>query len=98
MKRFLLTFFTALLAFIACSGMFALKYHVVKKERQLAQLQDQIQKDERSIHILNAEWANLTNPKRIRKLMEKNTKLKPIQPAQVIEWTDIDERYERTDL
>ena len=92
MKRFLFTFFMGLLAFIACSGMFSLKYHVVAREHYLKHLQLEIQKNKRSIHILNAEWANLTDPKRIHALMEKNTQLQPIKTSQVIEWSDIDER------
>lgn len=96
MKRFLLTLFLGTLAFIACSGMFSLKYHVMGKEHYLAQLQNEIQKNKRSIHILNAEWANLTEPKRIRSLMQDNTKLTPIKNDQIIEWSDVDVRYERT--
>ena len=95
MKRFLLSFFFGLLAFIACSGMFSLKYHVVAREAYLAKIQTQIQNNLRSIHILNAEWSNLTEPRRIRVLM-LNTNLKPIQTTQVIDWADIDERYEGT--
>ncbi len=94
MKRFILCFFLGLLAFIATSGMFILKYHVVGKENQLARLQNQIQKNNRSIRILKAEWTNLNDPKRIRALMQKNTKLTIIKSAQIIEWKDIDVRYE----
>ena len=96
MKRFLLTLFLGVLAFIACSGMFSLKYHVMGKEHYLSHLQSEIQKNKRSIHILNAEWANLTEPKRIRSLMQGNTRLEPVKPDRVIEWSDVDVRYERT--
>ena len=95
MKRFLITFFFGLLAFIACSGMFSLKYHVVGREHYLRHLQEEIQKNKRSIHILNAELSNLTDPRRIRALI-KNTKLEPVQTSQIIEWSDVDVRYERT--
>ncbi len=95
MKRFLLTLFFGVLAFIACSGMFSLKYHVVGKEHYLAHLQNEIQQNNRSIHILNAELANLTEPKRIRSLMKDNTSLVPIKKEQIIEWSDVDVRYER---
>ena len=91
----LLSFFFGLLAFIACSGMFSLKYHVVARESYLFSLQKQIQKNQRAIHILNAEWSNLTEPRRIRALVQTNTNLSPIQTMQVINWADVDEKYER---
>lgn len=97
MKRVLLTLFFGMLAFIACSGMFSLKYHVLGREHYLSRLQNEIQKNTRSIHILNAEWSNLTDPRRIRILME-NTKLEPMKTSQVIEWSDIDIRYEGMEM
>ena len=97
MKRFLLTFFLAILAFVASSGMFLLKYHVIEREHYLKKVQSEINKNKRSIHILNAEWATLSDPKRIRILVDTQTTLKPVQLPQVLEWDDIDKRYERTD-
>jgi len=96
MKRFLLTVFLGMLAFSALTGMFLVKYHVMNREHYLIQLQRQINKNNRSIHILKAEWANLTDPKRIQVLVEQQTDLKPLRLSQVIEWNDIDRRYERT--
>ena len=89
MKRFIFYFLFGLMAFTATCGMFILKYHVVGKENNLAQIHKQIVKNNRSIHILNAEWANLSNPKRLRILVEKNTSLQKIKPAQVIHWEDV---------
>ena len=89
MKRFFFYFFLGLMAFLATSGMFILKYHVVGKEKNLARIHNQIVQNNRSIHILQAEWANLSDAKRLRILVEKNTTLQKIKPTQVIHWEDI---------
>ena len=89
MKRFIFYFLFGLMAFLATSGMFILKYHVVGKERTLANIHKQIVDNNRSIHILRAEWTNLSDSKRLRILVEKNTKLQKIKPAQIIHWEDI---------
>lgn len=89
MKRFIFYFLFGLMAFLATSGMFILKYHVVGKERALARTHDQIIQNNRSIHILQAEWTNLSDAKRLRILVEKNTELQKIKPTQVIHWNDI---------
>jgi len=89
MKRFIFYFLFGLMAFLATSGMFILKYHVVGKEKTLARMHNQIEQNHRSIHILQAEWTNLSDAKRLRILVEKNTELQKIKPAQVIHWNDI---------
>lgn len=89
MKRFFFYFLLGLMAFLATSGMFILKYHVVGKEKTLARIHRQIGQNNRSIHILQAEWANLSDAKRLRVLVEKNTSLQKIKPAQVVHWEDV---------
>ncbi|MBO5996910.1 MAG: hypothetical protein J6P93_00045 [Alphaproteobacteria bacterium] len=89
MKRFIFYFLFGLMAFLATSGMFILKYHVVGKEKALARTRNQITENNRSIHILRAEWTNLSDSKRLRILVEKNTKLQKIKPSQVIHWEDV---------
>ena len=77
------------MAFLATSGMFILKYHVVGKERSLARMHNQIEQNYRSIHILQAEWTNLSDSKRLRILVEKNTDLQKIESKQIIHWKDV---------
>lgn len=89
MKKFIFYFLFGLMAFLATSGMFILKYHVVSKERTLARIHRQIAQNNRSIHILQAEWTNLSDSKRLRILVEKNTKLQKIKPSQIIRWEDV---------
>ena len=84
MKRFIFYFLFGLMAFLATSGMFILKYHVVGKERSLTRMHNQIEQNYRSIHILQAEWTNLSDAKRLRILVEKNNNLQKIKPKQTL--------------
>ena len=92
MKRFILCFLFGLMAFSAACGMFMLKYHVIGKEIKLSQMHKQILKNNRSIHILRAEWVNLNNPERLKDLKKENTQLESIKSSQIIRWKDIKEK------
>ena len=92
MRRFIFYFLFGLIAFCAAGGMFILKYHVMSKEAQLVRIHRQIVQNNRSIHILKAEWTNLNNPKRLRALLEKDTDLNKITASQIVDWTDIQEK------
>ncbi len=89
MKRFIFYILFGLITFCAITSMFILKYHVVGKEAQLARLHRQILRNNRSIHILRAELTNLSNPKRLRILVDKNTELKKIKSSQIINWENV---------
>ena len=89
MKRFILYFFCGLIAFSATCGMFMLKYHVLAKQTELAQLHRKIMQNNRSIHILKAEWTNLSKPERLKMLADKNTKLQPVKASQIIRFSQI---------
>jgi hypothetical protein len=70
---------------IACGmGMFILKYHVVAEEEKLQKLYAQILRDRREIHLLQADWAVLTDPNHLRRLVQEQTKLKTLNAAQII--------------
>lgn len=89
MKRFLFNCFFLLCALIACAGMFILKYQVLDKEEQLAALQNQIIQNQRTIHVLKAEWTHLNDPQRIRLLIAGHTQLDVIKPSQIIQLEDV---------
>ena len=89
MKRFILYFFCGLIAFCTTCGMFMLKYHVLAKQNELAQLHRKIMQNNRSIHILKAEWTNLSNPERLKMLADKNTQLQPVKANQIIRFSQI---------
>lgn len=89
MKRFFFYFFFCLLAFSSACGMFILKFHVINKETQLAKMHNQIKENNRSIHVLRAEWTNLNNPDRLIILAKENTTLTPVKQNQIINWDNV---------
>ena len=89
MKRFIFYFLFGFFAFFSATGMFILKYHVMAKENRLAQIHKQITYNNRSIHILKAEWTNLNTPERLRVLAKQNTSLQKTKPSQILNWSDI---------
>lgn len=84
MKRFLFNLIFLLCAMLSCSGMFVLKYQVLDKEQELASIQHKILQNQRTIHVLKAEWAHLNDPERLRTLIGEHTKLAVIKPTQII--------------
>ena len=96
MKRFFFYIFFGLMAFSSACGMFMLKFLVVNKEAQLAQMHKQIIENNRSTHVLRAEWSNLNNPGRLHVLAKENTSLSPIKQSQIIHWDNIEDSSEKT--
>ena len=88
MRRFVFYLFFVLLAFASACGMFILKFHVVEKEEKLSQMHKQISNNNRSIHVLKAEWENLNDHKRLVVLAKENTKLSPQKQTQLTDWDD----------
>ena len=78
MNRFVLNCFFVLIAMVAGVGMFLLKYEVIKEEEILYALQRQIKEDRWEIHTLKADWAHLTDPPRLRVLVDTYTTLQKI--------------------
>ena len=82
-KNFI-TFIWLSLALFVGVGMYVLKYEVKKLELELASLNNEIRKDQETIHVLKAEWSHLNNPERIKNLTNRFIKLEPIAPEQII--------------
>ena len=85
------------LLFILLAGalslvVFGVKYRVQDLEHELTTLNRDIKANERSIHVLNAEWSHMNNPKRLRKLAERHLGMQPIQTKQLTEWPALAER------
>ncbi|MBO7332240.1 MAG: hypothetical protein J6U64_01070 [Alphaproteobacteria bacterium] len=89
MNRFILNCFFVLIAMVAGVSMFLLKYEVIKEEEILYALQRQIKEDRWEIHTLKADWAHLTDPPRLRVLVDTYTTLQKINPEQVISFERI---------
>lgn len=77
------TLLWAVLAVIAGTGLFMLKYEVQGREHQLTKLRKEIVNTQESIHVLKAEWSYLNDPQRLREQAERHLGMHPLKPTQI---------------
>lgn len=70
---------------------FALKYHVLDKEKNLKQIYSEIRRNKREMHGLQTDWAALTNPESLR-MQADQTQAQPIRAKQIIQSDQLQER------
>ena len=75
-------------------GMFVMKNKLQTLEKELAQINRNIQDDVKTIHVLNAEWSHLNSPSLLRKLASKHISLNPVQAEQIINYSALPFDYE----
>ncbi len=75
-------------------GMFVMKNKVQNLERELAQINQNIQDDVKTIHVLNAEWSHLNSPSRLRQLAAKHIDMNQVQAEQIINYSALPFDYE----
>ena len=83
------TFLALVLAAIMSLGLFMVSYQVQDLEDQLDALNRGIARDSRAVHVLQAEWAHLNDPQRLRMLSERYLGLEPIATKQLGKVEDI---------
>ncbi len=66
---------------------FVLTNDVQNLEKELAQINRDIENDIRDIHILEADWSELNNPERLKVLASKYISLDFIKPEQIINYS-----------
>lgn len=66
---------------------FVLTNDVQNLEKELAQINRDIERDIRDIHILEADWSELNNPERLKELAGKYISLDFIRPEQIINYS-----------
>ncbi len=64
-------------------GLYHTSYRVEELDRQLRALNNEIEAEQRNLHVLKAEWVYLANPTRIENAARKHLDLKPTVPQQV---------------
>lgn len=89
----ILQFLNALLMVaILASGwlIYGLEHEIRAGERRIAELTEAIAEEEDYTRLLGAEWANLSNPQRIKSLSAMHLpQLQPMKPQQVMQESDI---------
>lgn len=69
--------------------LFHIKHQVVDAEVELAKLTRAIDAEEETLHVLEAEWAYLNEPKRLQALAEKYLNMAPAAPGQMVTLTSV---------
>lgn len=72
-----------------------MKNSVYRLEDELKTINQNIQNDIDTIHILNAEWSKLNTPSRLRALVADHTSLNPIKAEQIINYSALPFNYEQ---
>ena len=73
-----------LLAGALSVALFSVKYQVQDLEEELVGLNRSITSEKKSIHVLKAEWSHLNDPERLAILAERHLGMKPVTPAQMV--------------
>lgn len=69
---------------IAAFGVYLVKYAVQDMHRQVAALRVELDREQESLHLLNAEWAYLNRPERLRNIAEKHLELAPFDTRKML--------------
>mgnify|MGYP000990050816 CR=1 FL=1 len=64
-------------------GLYLVKYSVADVQREVATLKTQLASEKESLHLLNAEWAYLNRPDRLRQLADRHLDLEAIDSRQI---------------
>lgn len=89
MRKFLINSFFLLVAVLSGVTLFTLKYHVKEMENELKKIHVDILKTKRELHMLEAEWAHLNDPKRLKALVTSQTDWQVIKSEQLVELDDL---------
>lgn len=64
-------------------GLYLVKYSVQDVQRDVVSLRENLAVEKESLHLLNAEWAYLNRPDRLRQLAERHLDLVPLDSRQI---------------
>ena len=85
--------FSVVIVIFTIIGLFQVNYRVQNLRKDQAELHRQKETNRSEIHVLNAEWAYLNEPERIRVLADKYLKLSYTNVAQLKNGDKIKEIY-----
>ncbi len=68
---------------MAAFGLYMVKFSVQNLQRDVAAMEAQLAAEKESLHLLNAEWAYLNRPERLRALAEAHLELVPLDSRRI---------------
>lgn len=74
---------------LAAVLLYSVKFQVQAMDAEVAALHRQIDAERSSIQVLQAEWAFLSRPERIRVLADKHLDMVPVGGAQMMDMADV---------
>lgn len=77
-------------------GSFILKNQVHKLEKELSRINTEMQLDAKNIQVLKAQWSQLNNPSRLRKLAAEHISVNNVKAEQIINYSALPFKYENT--
>ncbi|MEK6734611.1 MAG: hypothetical protein AABY27_05890 [Pseudomonadota bacterium] len=75
---------TIILLGLCVFGLFQVKFKVQNLNKEMSELQKQLEHEKNSIYVLKAEWTYLNQPERLQRLSEKHLKLAEIKVEQIM--------------
>ncbi len=68
---------------VLAMGVYLVKYSVQDVQREVAAVKRELAVEKESLHLLNAEWAYLNRPDRLRQLADRHLDLVPLDSKQI---------------
>jgi hypothetical protein len=68
---------------VAAFALYMVKFSVQNLQRDVAVAERQLAQEKESLHLLNAEWAYLNRPERLRELSEAHLNLAPLDSRRI---------------
>lgn len=83
MNHRITTLITMICVAVAVFGVYLVKYAVQDVQAEVAALEVELKQERTSLHLLNAEWAYLNRPERLRQLAEQHLELVPLDSRHI---------------
>lgn len=77
---------------------YSIKYETLYYAETLTKLKAKLQKEREAIAVSKAEWALLTRPDRLQRMVERHLDLQPMSIAQLARLSDLPTRPQRGDV
>jgi len=70
---------------LAAFGLYLVKYSVQDVQREVVSMRAELAQENKTIHLLNAEWAYLNRPERLKALAAAHVAVEPVSGMQIID-------------